>query len=238
MDRLLPLYGPQLLGLCLLTACGEAAGPQATPLRDPAIMGALSEPLLSDPDLVGASRNATMLSGGGPAEGGVPLFGPDDKEAARARDEAARLLGGQLPPAPIAAGEAGRSAVAGAGTAASAASSLPFAAKCAPSLDYAFVWAARLPAALPVYPRAHAQEAGGSDAAGCKLRVVNFRTPVAVTDVIDFYHASAARAGLGPRVAKAGQDQVVSGGKGGLSFAVYARRMADGTTEVDLVTNG
>lgn len=238
MDRFPPLLAAQLLGLCLLTACGDAAAPETTPLRDPAIMGALSEPLLSDPDLVGASRNATMLAGGGPAEGGVPLFGPDDKEAARARAEAARLLGGQVPSAPLPAGGSERSALAAAATAAGAADALPFAAKCVSALNYSFTWAAKLPAALPVYPRAHAQEAGGSDAAGCKLRVVNFRTPVAVNDVIDFYHASAARTGLVPRLSNAGDDLVVSGRKGGRAFAVHARRMADGMTEVDLVTNG
>lgn len=238
MDHFLPLLAPQLLGLCLLTACGDAAVPETTPLRDPAIMGALSEPLLSDPDMVGASRTATMLAGGGPADGSIPLFGPDDKEAARARDAAVRLLGGTIAPAPRAEAGADTSAVAQAATAAAVAAALPFAAKCAPSLDYSFAWAAKLPAAVPVYPRAHAQEAGGSDTAGCRLRVVNFRTPVAVSDVIDFYHTSAARAGLVPRVSKAGKDKVVSGGKGALSFAVHARRTADGLTEVDLVTQG
>ena len=233
MDRFLPL-----LAISLLTACGDAAAPETTPLRDSAIMGALSEPLLSDPDMVGASRNATMLAGGGPAEGGVPMFGPDDKEANRARDEAARLLGGAIAPAPRAEAGADVSAVAKAQTAASVAAALPFAAKCASSLGYSFGWAAKVPATLPVYPRAHTQEAGGSDAAGCKLRVVNFRTPETVSDVIAFYHASAARAGLVPQVSKAGKDKVVSGGKGTLSFAVYARRTADGMTEVDLITNG
>lgn len=233
MVRLLPF-----LTLGLLGACGDAAPPETSPMRDPAIVGALSEPLLSDPDLVGASRTATMLSGGGPADGGLPLFGPDEKEADRARAEAADLLSGPVPAGPPPEAGAEQSPLAGAATAAAMAAALPFAAKCAPSLDYSFRWATRLPAALPAYPRAHAQEAGGSDAAGCKLRVVNFRTPVGVADVIAFYHASAARAGLDPRVTTAGEDQVVSGGKGSLSFAVHARKMADGMTEADLVTNG
>lgn len=233
MDRFLPL-----LVVSLLTACGDAAVPETTPSRDPAIIGALSEPLLSDPDLVGASRNATMLSGGGLAEGGVPLFGPDDQEAARARDEAARQLGGAIAAAPRAATGPAVSAIAQAATAGGVASALPFAAKCAAALDYSFVWAARLPSAVPIYPRAHAQEAAGSDAGGCRLRVVNFRTPVAVSDVVDFYHASAMRSGLLPRVSMAGKDVVVSGAKGGLSFAIYARQAPDGLTEVDLVTQG
>lgn len=232
MERL-----PPLLALGLLTACGEAALPERAPLRDPAIMGALSEPLLSDPDLAGASRNASILSGGGPVDGGLPLFGPDDKEAARARAEAAELLGGRVPAAPRAERASDLPSLEGARTAAAIAAAIPFAAKCAPALSYSFRWAAKLPAQVPVYPRAHAQEAGGNDAAGCKLRVVNFRTPVGVADVIAFYHASAARAGLVPRVTAAGADQVVSGGKGGLTFTVHVRKMADGMTEADLVTN-
>lgn len=238
MDRFYPLRGPQLLALCLLTACGDASVPETTPLRDPAIMGALSEPLTRDPDLAASSRNGTILSGGGLAEGGVPLFGPDDKEADRARREAAQLLGGSIPAAPAAIRTADQSPLAGAATAASAAKAIPFAVNCAASIEYSFAWAASLPAALPVYPRAHAQEAGGSDAAGCKLRVVNFRTPVSVADVAAFYHASAARAGLLPHITRAGADLVVSGARDGLAYAIHARKMSDGMTEVDLITNG
>lgn len=233
MDRLLPL-----LALWLLASCSQSVPTEPPSPRDPAIMAALSEPLLSDPDLVGASGTAGLLTGGGPPEGGVPLFGPDEAEAARARAEALDIIGGAMPPAPGAMQRLDRSPLARAATAAAVAQALPFAARCAPSLGYSFVWAARLPAAIPVYPRAHAQEAGGSDAGGCKLRVVNFRTPVSPNDVIAFYHAAADRAGLSPRIAIAGPDQVVSGAGGGLSFAVYVRSRADGMTEADLVTNG
>ena len=233
MDRFLPL-----LALGLLTACGGDEPQKTEQLRDPAIVGALLEPLLTDPDLVGPSRNATLLSGGGPAEGGVPLFRRDDKEADRARSEAFSRMGGTIPAAPRATAGDGNSPIASAATAAGVAAAVPFAARCAGSLSYSFIWAARLPDPLIVYPRAHAEEAAGTDAAGCKLRVVNFRSPVGVSDIIDFYHASAGRAGLSPKVSRAGEDQVVSGGKDSLSFAVHARRMADGMTEVDLITNG
>lgn len=201
-------------------------------------MGALSEPLLSDPDLVGASRNATILTGATLNDGGIPLFGPDDREEQRARFEANALFEGTIPPAPAAQGGTDFSAVANAATAAGVAASVPFAARCAPTLRYGFIWAARVPDALPIYPRAHVQEAGGSDAQGCRLRVVNFQTPVTVRDVIDFYYASGASLNLPMSVTAAGDDQVVSGQGKGLSFTVHARQMADGITEVDLVTNG
>ncbi len=48
MDRFLPL-----LSLILLAACSKPPAPEADTMRDPAIMGALSEPLMSDLDLGG-----------------------------------------------------------------------------------------------------------------------------------------------------------------------------------------
>ena len=233
MDRLLILFL-----FSLLAACGEPQAPATQSLRDPAIMGALSERLMSDPDLVGASRKATILTGGGLRDGGLPLFGPDDKEADRARAEAAEVLGGTVPHVPDPESGAEQSALARASTAASVAAAVPFAAKCAPKLTYSFGWAAQMPAAVPIYPRGQVQEAGGSDQAGCRLRVINFRTPVAISDVIDFYQAMGLQAGLEPKVARAGEDRIVSGAQAGLVFTVHARRSADGTTEVDLVTNG
>lgn len=234
MDRFL-----SLLLLIGLAACGEPADPQAVLMvRDPAIMGALSEPLMSDPDLAGASRSDTVLAGGGMVDGGLPLFGPDDKEAERARAEANAMFEGSIPPAPPPQDGPKQSKLAGIDTAAGVAAAVPFAARCTSTFSYGFGWAAQLPEAAPIYPRAHVQEAGGSDQQGCKLRVVNFRTPVAVRDVIDFYYAAAASLDLKVAVATAGEDQVVTGGGNGVAFTVHVRRMANGMTEADLVTNG
>ena len=229
---------PALLLILCLTGCDRAPKPAAVTVRDPAIMGALSEPLFSDPDLVGASRNATVVAGATLNDGGIPLFGLDDREAQRARLEAEERFQGLVPRAPAPTGKTESSAVAMAATAAAVAAAVPFAARCAPTLSYSFSWAAELPEAVPVYPRAHVQEAGGSDEQGCGLRVINFQTPVTVRDVLDFYHASAARINLPATVSAEGDDLVVSARGKGLSFSVHARRMADGVTEVDLVING
>lgn len=231
MVRFLPLAL-----LVPLAACSDAAPPSGPPERDPAVAAALAEPLYSDMGLGNSSLSGTTLTGGGPADGGIPLIKPKDDEAERAREAASALLGGAIAPAPPAQPGAAVSPLARAVTAEAVAAALPFSRPCAAGLEYSFVWAARLPAALPVYPRAATQEAGGSDKPGCQLRVVNFRTSVAPADLIDFYHASATRAGLAPRHAKAGGDAVVSGGRGALSFALHVRSMADGTTEADLVT--
>ncbi len=56
------------------------------------------------------------------------------------------------------------------------------------------MWANRLPAAFPVYPRGAVQEAAGTDDDACALRVVNFQTGVSLDDVIDFYFSSARKA--------------------------------------------
>jgi hypothetical protein len=233
MVRFLPF-----LILPLLAACDNDAPAEPPAMRDPAVTTALWEPLLSDPDLVGGSRNGTTLSGGGPADGGLPLIKPDAEEIDRAREAARNLLGGPIDPAPSPEAGPEASPLARAVTAAATAHAVPFAKPCAASLDYSFSWAARLPASLPIYPRGAAQEAGGSDKPGCKLRVVNFQTAVPVSDVINFYYASAAKAGLAPRHATAGGDAVISGGKGSLSFAIYFRVISNGVTEVDLITNG
>jgi hypothetical protein len=105
---------------------------------------------------------------------------------------------------------------------------------CASKMDYSFAWTARLPAALPVYPRGHALVAGGSDQAGCRLRAVRYVTAVEPGEVIAFYFASAAGAKLPAERSREGDDEVLSG-KG---FALFARKRSDGLSEVDLVTAG
>ena len=56
-------------------------------------------------------------------------------------------------------------------------------------------WAAKLPAAFPVYPRGNTQEAAGTDEGQCALRVVSFLTPVALEEVLAFYYTRARAAG-------------------------------------------
>lgn len=228
---------PIILACGLLAGCGPAEQGDPSPPRDPAIMAALAEPLLSDPDLA-AAQTATILTGGGPAQGWVPLFGPSAQEAARTREEAAGQFDGPIPPAPPPHEEQRWPQLIPLPTAAMIAAQLPFAARCAGSLAYGFRWAADLPEDLPVYPRAQVQEAAGSDAHGCRLRVVNFRSAARVQDLADFYHAAAVSAGLAPQVTRAGTDLVISGEANGLTFVLYVRSLPGGMSEADFVTSG
>ncbi len=99
-----------------------------------------------------------------------------------------------------------------------------------------------MPAAFPVYPRAAVHEAAGTDAivegGQCRLRVVNFTTPVSLDDVLDFYYTRAMAEQFTLQRIMQGSDHVLGGVRQGRSFMVFARTSAGGQTSVDLVTTG
>ena len=222
-----------------LASCSNdpAADPQAE--RDSAVAGALSEPIMTDPDLAGQSRNDTAVSGGGPATAEVPPHKRTPEEVERARQAARDLLGGAIDPAPFAEVTTDQSKLARAVTMEAIVAALKLGpAQCPAKVGYSFNWSARLPASLPIYPRGHAMVAAGTDDAGCKLRAVRFVTPVPVNDVIDFYFAMASKADLTPERRSEGTDQIVAGRNDAGAYAIYVRQRADGLSEVDLVTSG
>ena len=70
------------------------------------------------------------------------------------------------------------------------------------------------------------------------MRVVNFITPVGIKDVIDFYYSRSRSAGYSAEYRLEGGDHVLDGTKGTAAYVIYARKLADGLTEVDLVVSG
>ncbi len=216
----------------LLAAC-SGADDAKDKSRDPVVAAALDDPLMTDPDLTGQNRGNAALDGGLP-EGAMPAFKRNPEEVAAARTEAERLLGRPIPAAPDPASSAAASRLAGATTMPAIAKASGLGGDCTGKLEYSAVWAARLPAALPVYPRGHTLVAGGSDQAGCKLRAVRYVTPVEPGDVIAFYHASTSGAKLPAARSREGDDEVLSG-KG---YALFSRKRSDGLTEIDLITSG
>lgn len=231
----------KLLPLALaLAACGGAKQAEQGALDDdPALTGALGDQIMVDPDLAGQNRGNAALGGGGPANGELPVQSRTPEAIAAAKADAARLLGGTIPSVPVPQPSASSSPADGALTAAALGGRLPGSgSNCPGNAEYSASWAARLPAALPIYPRGHLQEAAGTDKAGCHLRVVNFTTPVAVKDVIDFYYGSSRGAGYVARYRLEGADHVLGGTKGAAAYVIYVRKLADGLTEVDLVTSG
>ena len=231
------LLGCALLALAACKPADKVPDPNAE--RDPAAAAALNDPIMVDPDLASQNRGNSALSGGGPAQGDLPGFVSSPEAAATARAAAQALLGGRLSAAPAPASNQPASRLAGALTMPALAAAAGIASPgCADQLSFTMVWAARLPAGLPIYPRGHAIMAAGSDAAGCKVRAVRFVTPVAVSDAVDFYYASVRAAKLPAEHRREGSDEVVAGAQGGAAYAVYVRQRSDGLTEVDLFTAG
>lgn len=229
------LSGPMLL----LAGCGGTAEDvPAPPPQDAAIVDALSDPLMTDPDLVAQNQAHAAIAAGGPVSAALPPIDGSDEAVAAARDEAAQLAGGTIPP-PSAASPGSLAGLRDAVTAAQMAAAAGVArGDCAHAVEYTARWAALLPAPLAVYPRGAVEEAAGTDAGGCALRAVHFRTPVAVDDVVAFYHARLRAAGYPVRHQVDDAEHALRGRKGGSAFLVYVRRAGDGLTAADIVVAG
>ncbi|HNJ47850.1 MAG TPA: hypothetical protein PK479_05435 [Novosphingobium sp.] len=225
-----------ILLAALLASCGQEQK-QTNPdeQRDPAMVDALSDPLMADPDLATQNRGGSALSGGGPASGQIPPLpkGPEEIEAAK--QAALDLAGGAISSAPAASTRSDTSRRDGAITAEALAAASGLVSKgCAGKLAYSFVWAARLAPALMPFPRGHVQEAAGSDDPACRIRVVNYLTPVEPAAVVDFHFAMAAKGKLQPSHTREGDDDVISG----RGYAVFVRPAQGGLTQVDVVSAG
>jgi len=226
----------------LLAGCGWFGGEddEAVAEDDPAMTAALGDQITIDPDLARQNRaeSAAFVPSG---DGSLPTVDSGAEAIAAARADALRLVGGpgKMQKAPGAQDVAGELPAGATLTAAARAATAPRGSRdCAARVQYTMQWAARLPAPFPVYPRGAVQEAAGTDASGCALRVVNFVTPVPLGEVIDFYYSRARAAGFSAQRVRQDGDDVLGGVKGGASYVVYARRMPTGNTEVDLITSG
>jgi hypothetical protein len=213
-----------LAGALALAGCNSKQKPEAAE-SDSAIGGSLGDRIVVDPEKAGGSTSA--------ASGAAITLAP------AARTPEAVAAAGELLPAP-APQKGGAPALAQ--NAASAAQITDAARKaktdCAGKVQYSEAWAKKLPAAIPVYPRGAVQEAAGTDAEGCALRVVNYAVPVSPEDVVSFYYSMAQRGGYSAEYRIDGGDHVIGGRKGGQAYVVYARKLDGGVTEVDLVASG
>ena len=233
--------GPAVLvpAALVLAGCGASAPAEPPSERDPAVVAALDDPLASDPDLAGPGGHDTVLAGGGPARAEIPLDLTGPEEAARAREAARTLLGGAIPAAPAPVRQTERSRLAEPATPQAVAEAAGLGPPhCPARLADGFIWAARLPESVPIYPRGHARIAAGSDADGCRMRVVRFVSAGSVQDLVDFYHAAARRAGLSAEHRREGEYAVVVGRRGASGFAAFVRSGEPGLSEVELVTSG
>jgi hypothetical protein len=218
----------------LLAGCGDA-DKRAKPEGDAAVSGALDDQIMVDPALDAQNQARAGMAGGGAAAAGIPPEQRNPEAIAAAIADATRLAGGSIRPAPTAkTGPQSAKAV----TAGQLAYKAPHGGDCVGKVEYSAIWAARLPEALAVYPRGHVQEAAGTDQNGCRLRVVNFVTPVGVSDVIDYYYTRLTAAGFDAEHRSEGKDAVLGGSEGAAAYLLYVRTRSDGLTEADLISNG
>lgn len=218
-----------------LAACSSAPAPREPVDRDPAMIAALEEPLMTDPDLSQANARNLAADPGGPVDGSLPALGFAPGEAARAQAEARALAGGRLRLPGMMPRPSPRLASAGAVTLAERARGLVDARDCADRLYYGFALAQALPAAFPIYPRAHLVEAARSEAGACALTAASFTSPVPPQALMAFYHARARAADYADAASVQGDAALLEGTKGSARFAVLLRNAGNGVTTVDLV---
>ena len=228
-----------LAACALLAGCGRTADQGAPVDRDPALIAALAEPLMTDPDLSQANVRNLAADPGGPSDGLLPALGFAPDEAALASVDAQALTGGRLRLPGLLANPSPRlaaaQAVPKAGMLAERVRMLVDAGPCADRLGHGFAWGAAMGAALPIYPRAHLVDGVGVKDDACHISAASFLTPVAPQPLMAFYHARAREAGYADAASVAGDAALLEGAKGSARFAVLLRNAGHGVTSVDLI---
>lgn len=229
-----------LASIALLAGCSSGEKkPADAPEDDPALSGALGDQIMVDPDLTGQNQANSGVAAG-PSKVELPPELRTAKAISAAIDEAAVLVGGVIKTAPKPGDGAGVAPlIENAATAARVAQAAKAGnVDCAEKAQYSMTWVKSLPEPLGVYPRGAVQEAAGTDSGGCRLRVISFATPVSPEDVIDFYFTRVSAAGYDARHNLDGKDHVLGGSKGKSAYLIFARKLDNGITEVDLVASG
>lgn len=223
------------LSACKKTSTAEVAGMDRELMgnaaeADPALTGALQDQIMVDPDLVGQSNASGARPRGTPRQAPIPpvLAGGGTAPAPRGTLRA---------PAPkpgaahgnVTLGELAQIQAARAGGAS--------ARDCIKNVRYSTAWAAKLPAALPVYPDGRVLEAAGNDAPGCGLRVVSFASAAPMQQLIDWYYTQAVHSGYSAEHQANAGEHVLGGVRKGSDAAYYIifNTRPGGGTDVDLI---
>lgn len=224
-----------LAACALLAGCSGNADPGPPIDRDPAMLAALAEPLMTDPDLSQSNARNLVAEPAGPSDRSLPALDFASNEAGLAREEAAALTGARLRLPGLLAKPSSRLAAAQVPSLAGRARLMVDAGACADRMGHEFAWGALMGDALPVYPRAHLVEGAGLRDGACDVRAVTFLTPVAPQPLMAFYHAEARAAGYADAASISGDAALLEGAKGGKRFAVLLRNAGHGVTSVDLI---
>ncbi len=206
-------------------------------MADPAVKGALGDPIVVDPQLVGQSNRNAVRTADKPASGALPVLAGD---AGKAQAQALRQAGGKLLTAPAATdGKAMESNVTLGAVAREQAGRQGGNAGCAKKLSYGMEWAQRLPESFGIYPGAQLMEAAGAEKDGCTLRAVSFVTPVPPQGVMDYYYTVARRAGYDGEHQVLGGDHVLGGTRksDGAAYFILFTDAPGGKTSVDIIAD-
>lgn len=144
----------------------------------------------------------------------------------------AGALGNQIVVDPA---KAGKNALGGRAAAQAGGSATLPGSKC--DFRYDVAWARKLPAELPVYPNAKVSEAAGSDAPGCRRRIVSFASAAPAATIVDYYRARVAKAGYSVEHLTEQGSEILGGTRGEAAYYVTVTPTKGGGSAVDLVAN-
>ena len=207
-----------------LAACGGAETSELDAIdakvggkaeADPALTAALEDQIMVDPSLSGQANDDAIKPAKEPMQTPIPAG-----EGAPAAASPGQTLGG------LAAEQAEISKESFNG--------------CGLNVQYSMEYAARLPADLPLHPKAQVSEAAGSDDNGCKLRAISHSAPLPLKDIAAFYAGTAARAGYRIATKAEGNGLMISGKRAadGGAFYVILTPNAAGSSADFVVNNG
>lgn len=232
-----------------LTACSDSAaseknlsaldaelvgGADAGNSVDPALMSALEDQIMVDPALASQANGDSIrpppqsysaaVPAGGATEGGEA---PGGEKLMRAPQPAAVTQCTTCPSSSQATTLGGLAARQKGATKG-----------CAANVRYSAAWAQRLPAELPLHPRANVIEAAGADG-DCALRVVNFTVAAPVQHVLDWYYTRAMRGGYTAEHQLSDAEHILGGTRkrDDSAYVLFITAREGGGTEVDMVVN-
>ncbi len=226
-----------ILLLCLgAAACGRSAPdtPADDPViaQDPVIARALHDPLMSDPDL--ASRNEANAALGFPDSHALPVLraSGEDAQAVREAMRLELLASGPIAELPKVSAGGGGPPLGPMSSAQDLLAAVSAPEGCAARLREDFALAASLPPVALIPPGAMVMQAAGSDAPGCALRIIRYRSAAPPDDLLQYQFTRAVRAGL---AAALHEGRVAAQGKDGARLTAHVRPAPHGMNGVTLV---
>jgi hypothetical protein len=198
-----------------LAACGPPPTNTTVGDIDPAVTTALSDPIMTDPQLESRADTDSLRPAPQPIQALAPPGEPDP-------------LRGNAPPTVVA--RAGRMI---------AEHDAKSFAGCNPAVSYTVGWSNRLPEGLALPADARVTEAAGSDSQSCGLRIVAFAAASAPTTMIDTYRRAAVSGGFTATEAHQGAITVVKARRAadGAAFLATIGDATAGGSSIDLLTN-